>query len=1314
MADDDTLQELARDSESNEEPALGDEARCEHCQKCSYFGRLESYERKGNLDIRDHLKIYMGADDERPLKETAEEYVALHYPQAYTKAYSLPEGYILRKRKFTELRLEVLKKEKDVTMPPDQLSVAIVFDRVKGAFQGLPSLTVQDYAFDDTLLKGINEKLKNKFFLEFGVTKDDIKSGDHDVFGTAISGSNILGLFFQIKGVTSKTSQRGILNSIRKATEQVEKDFNIFRTLCSEFLNPTVKLAGFVALPMLSKMELQKLIECSDCRMRILVSEDVDHPESFRTFLARHNIILEKPFDSNSECPVMKTFKDIFDLYVSAASALDLPRNPHQLYNTSEEQMKEMTVLLTPQQRKLAKSESRVIFLAGGSGTGKTFVLKRRALKLQERGEVLLINVAGGLLTEEFRYAFEGKDGITVIDGREKEFEKDPEKFKNFLVEMGKGKHVLVDEVPITLGFQGLLTSDALSAHWTWMVELQEHFKSITLAFRPNDQSYYRDFPLQDVKPGTIQIDVLDRVKRNSRKISELFQAIGDYFRRIFISHEKTLPMDMKEPGGECLPSLFTIPSCSVLHPNGCEDKMFCWTMKACHVVQILYARCTRVQHIPLFVVVDDDVKKASLVNMLSSQDDTVLPLFLGELPQLKSQEQNRGSNEKESEEKKSANGNGKQVEFRCFSSTTISLPNLLIVTEHEMIGCHFDNVTVVLDFPPSKWINYLRMIESNGNNMIIVIEEEDLATGKFSRVVKDIPDWNIMRDSTTIEDLTKKLEMWKKNEETIALPEHKAVPFTPSYPRPQPFELWLKEDEDAKKLLSSSLNGIFGYPASGKSRRVHRVVMQAMALQEKVLFLHGGGRLSRELCRWHWRTETQLTLIDNITDHKELWTKMIEEERVQPLSFTIGEWPDDMEMQLQTLIEFDKGLHSLQESGGECQMCDQFSFYGELKCYEKRGNFEFPENVKICMRSTDGRDMKEAMDTYVRQYCSEPYSRAHSSPEGYILGGKKLEKFMEMAKKGRENIELFQLPDAMVFHRLKDAFNNVPSLTGTHYAFKENFSQGASPKQNKQIQIKQKKREKEKQILDGEFDVLRRRYHHDVFVVGISGNQVFGLFFRVNELSETDLHEVVERHEISMRRIKRDVNVFRNTFGEYLNSSIKLAGFAAFPLLSKISLREYIKCRKCEGKILTSEDLDSSDSFSRFLKKQGIVLEKSRDRDPESPVMKTYKYIFDFYICVASCVDHPRNPTELFTQCKELMTMMQVHLPKKQKEIVTSKENTIFIFGGSGTGKTTIIKERALELAKGGDVLVINMSGGFQTNKLRRLCKGQNAAKTS
>ncbi|CAG0889084.1 unnamed protein product [Darwinula stevensoni] len=424
----------------------GEEAGCRNCKQISFLGRLQSYERKGNLDIRDHLKIYMGADDERPLKETGEEYVALHYPQAYTKAYSLPEGYILHKRKFTELRLESLKKEKDVTLPPDQLSVAIVFDRVKGALQGLPSLTVQDYAFDDTLLKGMNEKLKNKFFLEFGVSKDDIKSGDHDVFGTAVSGCNILGIFFQIKAVTSKTSQRGIFNSIRKATEQVEKDFNIFRTLCGEFLNPTVKLAGFVALPMLSKMELQKLIECSDCRMRILVSEDVDHPESFRTFLARHNIVLEKPFDSNSECPVMKTFKDIFDLYVSAASALDLPRNPHQLYNTSEEQMKEMTVLLTPQQRKLAKSESRVIFLAGGSGTGKTFVLKRRALKLQERGEVLLINVAGGLLTEEFRYAFEGKDGITVIDGREKEFEKDPEKFKNFLVEMGKGKHVLVDE----------------------------------------------------------------------------------------------------------------------------------------------------------------------------------------------------------------------------------------------------------------------------------------------------------------------------------------------------------------------------------------------------------------------------------------------------------------------------------------------------------------------------------------------------------------------------------------------------------------------------------------------------------------------------------------------------------------------------------------------------------------------------------------------------------------------------------------------------------------------------------------------------
>ena len=350
----------------------------------------------------------MGAGVKRPLKEAAKEYVAQHYPTAYTKAYSLPEGYILSSQKFKELRTKAFRGE-DVNMPLGNLSVAMVFDRVKSAFKDVPSLTVADYSFTDTLLKGIKQSQKEKFIRKFGVTQEDIKSGDHDVFSVGISDEGIVGLFFQIKGLNKDATPKTIADSLAKATKQTQKDINIFRTMCGEFLKPNVKLAGFTSFPMLSKLILAKFIRCRNCISRILTSEDLDNPDTFRNFLLTHEIALNDSWNPDSESPEMRTFKDIFDLYVSAASAVDLPRNPNQLFVKSEKQMKPMLVILTPQQRKLVLSESSVTFLSGGSGTGKTFVLKRRAMELTKKGEVLLINFAGGVLTDEFRHNFEGK-----------------------------------------------------------------------------------------------------------------------------------------------------------------------------------------------------------------------------------------------------------------------------------------------------------------------------------------------------------------------------------------------------------------------------------------------------------------------------------------------------------------------------------------------------------------------------------------------------------------------------------------------------------------------------------------------------------------------------------------------------------------------------------------------------------------------------------------------------------------------------------------------------------------------------------------
>ncbi|CAG0888971.1 unnamed protein product [Darwinula stevensoni] len=289
------------------------------CNTLSQLGSLKSYARNGNLDIREYLKIYLGADKKAALKDAAPKYIEEHYPKAYKQAYSLPEGYILNNREFN-----TQKKSSDIHLP--QESVSMVFNALKDAFRHVPSLTIFEYAFTDTLLKGIDKKKRKEFIDNLKVPVEALESGDHDVFGIGIFGKDIVGIFFQIKATTSKSNQKTFLKRLEEATKQIKKDLTVFCTMCGEFLNGNVKLAGFAAFPMLSKSDLKKLMKSKDCTERILTSDDLRNEKSFQSFFNENKIEL-KEFD-NPEPLVMQSFKDIFDLYICAASAVNIPRNP--------------------------------------------------------------------------------------------------------------------------------------------------------------------------------------------------------------------------------------------------------------------------------------------------------------------------------------------------------------------------------------------------------------------------------------------------------------------------------------------------------------------------------------------------------------------------------------------------------------------------------------------------------------------------------------------------------------------------------------------------------------------------------------------------------------------------------------------------------------------------------------------------------------------------------------------------------------------------------------------------------------------------
>ncbi|CAG0898223.1 unnamed protein product, partial [Darwinula stevensoni] len=364
---------------------------------------------------------------------------------------------------------------------------------------------------------------------------------------------------------------------------------------------------------------------------------------------------------------------------------------------------------------------------------------------------------------------------------------------------------------------------------------MRNHVRSFSLAFRPNDQSYSRDFSLEGVKPGGCQIQVLDRVKRNSNNIAKLFIALGDYSRRVFVSSEKTLSMDIGESEGQWLPSLRTIPSCQAFHRE-CKRKTYCYAIRASYAIKYIYEECLKsLIEMPLFVVVDDKKRKKVLINFLASPRHSFPLLFL--------------------DKKGKFRGNVSQESFY----------SLVIVTEEEMMGCHLKNVMVILDSPESQWKNYARLIAAPVDNKIVVIEEEDLNIGKFSRFMDG--KWKV-RNVSINEDINEMLEKGNANigHKIDSDPEHR-FPIK-SYPRMVMNDSGNEENvDDVENMLESWLTGIFGYPGSGKSRRVDILIRIVSKRQGRVLLLLCGSALSRELYRQRWINVTNVDVVNYDSD---------------------------------------------------------------------------------------------------------------------------------------------------------------------------------------------------------------------------------------------------------------------------------------------------------------------------------------------------------------------------------------------------------------------------------------------------------------
>ncbi|CAG0891165.1 unnamed protein product [Darwinula stevensoni] len=499
----------------------------------------------------------------------------------------------------------------------------------------------------------------------------------------------------------------------------------------------------------------------------------------------------------------------------------------HQAKNICA-QMEKSLCILTPEQKNLVDEDERIswlLLISGGSGTGKTIVVKERAIRLAKgdsEAEVIVVNIAGGRLTEDFKRDFQGITNVTVLDGREDNIPENREGVFSFLRRQGENKHVLLDEVPLTLGMQGLQDERRLSEYWAQISSIKEVVKSLTFAFRPNDSAYGKDINIQGVKIAGVEIKVLKVVKRNTRLVSNLFLALGDYSRRIFICQEPTMrDLEFAESETELLPTLFPIPSCATIHES-CNNKLACEAVRSCQALLAISHLEIIKDKKQLYVVVDSRERRNFLMN-------TFRYIFAKNVKFIDSRGKFRGTSE----------------------------DSYVFITEDQIHGYHQEDVIVILDQFECNWRNYLRMISSCYENVIITMEEEGMETGKYSSLKFSMPNsiGKVVVPKSTREIFDKGLEealktAWTQEEHELTFFHEKA------YHRVN-HSLIVKENKfqssQVEKLYYNGMRSkpfivIFGPPSSGKSTFLLESIghlVQDRQEKERCILFHMGSVLT-------------------------------------------------------------------------------------------------------------------------------------------------------------------------------------------------------------------------------------------------------------------------------------------------------------------------------------------------------------------------------------------------------------------------------------------------------------------------------------
>ncbi|CAG0893953.1 unnamed protein product [Darwinula stevensoni] len=364
--------------------------------------------------------------------------------------------------------------------------------------------------------------------------------------------------FRRLKEVTTPTQCQGQKRPDVRDYLQVDmggSEKKPFTEAAEEYLQQHYPKAGktHYSLPsdyLLKDTDIEERLSQWEIELEKPNGEDVDlrpeHKAVARVFERIKNMCGSYPSLLVADYKFCETFRQPFNQALSRMNTRERER--------LEEAVPDLNKGSHKQKRLVDDNSAWLLLIAGGSGTGKTIVVKERAkrlLKEEPSAEVVVVNLPGGYLTEHYLQEFQGIENILVIDGMQASIPETCEGIIDFLKQNGRGKHVMFDEVPLTLGIHGQLDEMRLSQHWAKIStsRIKKIVRSLTLAFRPNDATYTKDINLQSIRIAVIDYQILGYHQGGMVVIMDLAETKWRNYIRMISSCCENVTIVMEEDG---------------------------------------------------------------------------------------------------------------------------------------------------------------------------------------------------------------------------------------------------------------------------------------------------------------------------------------------------------------------------------------------------------------------------------------------------------------------------------------------------------------------------------------------------------------------------------------------------------------------------------------------------------------------------------------------------------------------------------------------------------------------------------------------